>query len=201
MKKIYYTLYIYGIVAWCCMLALFVPYTAQATTPPLVNLSVQEKNIIYQLLDRGFIHKEKYAIPLAFIDRAGIPSELKLSVSQYIAHSNRTYSAGDDIVGLLVLITNISTSAVTYTEHHSCPLGYRIYTTDWRMLYNSDEADRCHASSPITVSKVITIDPLDVHAYEIVHSSQQYTLPKGEYIVALSYNGVPAGVKTITITE
>jgi hypothetical protein len=172
---------------------LCVPFAAQATTR---IVTLEERSLVYQLLDRGFLSEGAMEIPLALLGEQGVPEGVVLSVSQELAHAKRTYQQGEPVEGLLVMLKNASGDAVEYSYNRTCPVQYRVYDFGWNLVFDSVHKDMCSVGTGPAVHPIQELAAGDVTVYEMRHSG---VLMPGSYMVAMSFNGMFAGIKEITI--
>ena len=65
-----------------------------------------------------------------------------VSVSQYIQYANHTYTQGDDIEGVILLIENTSEESRMFEAKRGCQVVYALYD-EVEMVYDSATTEQC----------------------------------------------------------
>jgi hypothetical protein len=189
----------FSFIALCTVVVFAAPQQVVAAAGTDTPLDTATQNALHLMIDTGLVRDAAHPKVLELLHKEGVPEGVALDVSQYIQESDRTYTQEEGIHGLLVRAKNTTDDDITYTEQ-SCALTYRIYTPTWEQVYVRDTAAVCTPlqQSGLVIQQVRTLRPTEMIGYEMRHSE---SLPVGTYRVALSFNGVFVGVRTVHITQ
>jgi hypothetical protein len=121
-------------------------------------------------------------------------NSVDVRISQLIQHADLTYSPGENIDGLLVLVTNTTGEEVVLEAVRKCQVVYRIYRGH-ELLYDSAAKDICQTDERVTYR----LGAHDTRMFEVTHPATAKPLSPGVYRVELEYPGYGAGERTITI--
>lgn len=119
-----------------------------------------------------------------------------LKTSQLIEHANRTYAPHTDVQGLLLIVTNASTSNVVLEARRSCQVSYRIYDAAGTLRY--DSANRPVCQSGETVTYILRAGA--TRMFPVTHRAQDYDLAPGTYRFVLDYPGYGSGELGVEVT-
>lgn len=121
--------------------------------------------------------------------------KVSVTVSQYIQYGAGEYRQGEDIKGLLLVVTNDTDENLELEAVRRCQVKYRIYSVDEKLLYDSGNKESCQ-----TPEKVIYfLEPHQSRMFDVVHAVSELWLSPGTYRFELEYPGYGKGSRTISV--
>jgi len=120
--------------------------------------------------------------------------DVHIQVSQLIEHADRTYAAGDDVKGLVLIVRNEGETPVTLTGTRNCHVSYTIYQSN-ELLYDARQHGIC---SNRALSQYI-LAPGAYRMFEIAHPATAWPLDEGTYRFELNYPGYGSEGLVVTI--
>jgi len=121
----------------------------------------------------------------------------EVRVSQYIENGSRTYQAGQDITGLVLLLKNTSTAEepIEFEAKRGCQVVYRIYDEDDTLLYDSSTSDKCQTTDRVT----FFMRAGATRMFNVTHHTIDYRLDPGTYRFEVEYPEYGMGERTIEV--
>jgi len=120
--------------------------------------------------------------------------KVKVSVSQFIEKSHLTFSKGEDVRGIVLLVKNSTTTDITLEAKRRCQVIYRIYQGD-TLAYDSSTAENCKGNERVTY----VLPGSQTRMFPVTHHMSTRQLESGAYRFVVEYPGYGSGERTVTI--
>lgn len=122
---------------------------------------------------------------------------IEVKVSQLLEFSQRTFKEGEEVQGLLFLVTNPDDTARQFEARRRCQVSYRIYDSSEALLFDSaSSTPACQGTERVTY----LMQPHQTRMFEVRHSDSAYHLEPGTYRFELNYPEYGKGDLEVTIT-
>ncbi len=161
------------------------------------------------LISKGFIPANKAEQALTFAEKldkvatlephaSSTPKLITVNVSQLLEFSHRTFTEGDEVQGLLLIVTNESDITQTLEARRQCQVTYKIFDENDTLLFDSaSSTPTCASGERVTY----LLPARGSRMFEIRHPDSVYHLKPGAYRFELDYPEYGTGELTVTIVE
>jgi hypothetical protein len=168
----------------------------------------QYGNLVDMLIERGIIPaasaekaRELVAALGLIEEQQELPTEVQnadlvtVFATQDIEYGTRTYSYGDDIKGLMLVVKNETEEAVMLDARRQCQVSYKIFNEENTLLYDSADEEICTAGERVTY----LLPNGKARMLPVTHKDDTYRLEQGTYTFLLEYPGYGSGERTVTV--
>lgn len=128
-------------------------------------------------------------------DPVSSSEDVEVSVSQYIEYGDLTYTAYENIKGLLLTVKNTSDTAKTLRAKRSCQVVYRIYDEKDVLLYDAADEKACQTTEQVTY----VLEAGKTRIFPITHDTDKYSLKAGTYRFEIEYPEYGKGERMVTV--
>jgi hypothetical protein len=122
---------------------------------------------------------------------------ISVRASVLIEHGDRRYEVGEDIEGLILLITNESDETQWISSNPNCRILYTIYDEPDDPVYTNRDTRACTQEGLTQFA----LAPGDVQIFEVTHEQDTFPLWRDDYLVRMDYLNYGGGVVWIEVGE